>query len=75
MQSLYDKTLDLNINQNWAIEGKELSMQLSVPKNTHAKLLLPKVKHLAVEKNGKAVVDFHRLTPGDYIISGTVFIQ
>ncbi|TMN74150.1 rhamnosidase [Pseudoalteromonas sp. S1727] len=62
-----------DIAVSWAITDGQLIMSLTVPKNTEARLVLPKIEDIAVIRNRSiAVSESEVLLPGEYEIRGTV---
>ncbi|MDP5033194.1 alpha-L-rhamnosidase [Paraglaciecola sp.] len=56
---------------SWSIKNTQLTMSLTVPKNTQAKLELSNIDNIQVIQNGVLIADINNeLPPGSYQISG-----
>ncbi|MDN3476834.1 alpha-L-rhamnosidase [Pseudoalteromonas sp. APC 3355] len=55
----------------WSIKNQQLSMSLTVPKNTEASLILPNIKSISIIRNDSVEVQStDLLPPGNYEIKG-----
>ncbi|WP_259398697.1 alpha-L-rhamnosidase C-terminal domain-containing protein [Pseudoalteromonas sp. SG43-5] len=56
---------------SWSVKEQQLSMSLTVPKNTEASLVLPNIKNISIIRdNSISVQSPDLLPPGNYEIKG-----
>lgn len=62
------------VKVDWTITLNQLAMNVSIPKNTTADILLPKVDAQNITLNGKKLTTdgFKDLQPGTYVITGSI---
>lgn len=60
----------------WDIQGQDLTMNVTVPKNTTADVVLPTVMPTSLMLDGLKVSedDLKNLSPGDYVLQGRVLL-
>ena len=69
-------TINGDISVAWSIAANQLSMSITVPKNTRAELKLPSIEKLTLTRDGKALADTDLwLEPGSYLVSGEITIS
>jgi len=69
-------TINGDINVAWSIADNQLSMSITVPKNTRAELKLPFVEGLTLTRDGEALADTDLwLEPGSYLVSGEIAVS
>ncbi|WP_032096192.1 MULTISPECIES: alpha-L-rhamnosidase [unclassified Alteromonas] len=66
-------TINGDIKVAWSIAANQLSMSITVPKNTRAELKLPSLTGLTLTHNGESLPDTDLwLEPGSYHVSGDI---